>query len=289
MEDSVSMFPNILLAQTDPVQDVEAILDVGTLASVVAAFVGAFLVAKALAFLLSTTAERSPERRITIMMFVPVVKLLVYATALYLVVVPILRLSTAQVLAVSGLLGAAIGFGLKDLAAGLVGGLLLVTEKPYQVGDKVTLEDNYGEVVDIGLRATKLRTPDDTAIVVPNDTLFKSSVANANDGSPEMLVTVDLAVSPGEDVDAALDIMEETLITSAYVYVDDDHPVTARIEDEISYRTVRGRAYVSDHRHEQAFRSDVTRRALDAFAEHDIETPEYPPIHELADVSNSAA
>jgi small-conductance mechanosensitive channel len=279
----------LTVAQTDPIESVGAILDAGTLASVIATFVGAFVVAKALAFLLSTTAERSPNRRITIMMFVPVVKLLVYATALYLVVGSILQLSAAQILAVSGLLGAAIGFGLKDLAASLVGGLLLVTEKPYQVGDKVTLEDDYGEVVDIGLRATKLRTPDDTAIVVPNDTLFKSSVANANDGSPEMLVTVDLAVSPGEDLDTALEIMEQTLITSSYVYVDDDHPVTARIEDEVSYRTVRGRAYVSDHRLEQAFRSDVTRRALEGFEEHDIETPEYPPIHELAELSDSAA
>jgi small-conductance mechanosensitive channel len=273
----------LLVAQTQPVEEVEAFLDAGTIASVVAAFVGAFLVAKALAFVLSTTAERSPARRITIMMFVPVVKLLVYATALYLVVVPILQLSSTQVLAVSGLLGAAIGFGLKDLAAGIVGGLLLVTEKPYQVGDKVTLDGNYGEVVDIGLRATRLRTPDDTAIVVPNDTLFKSSVANANDGSPQMLVTVELAVAPGADVEAALDIVEESLITSPYVYVDEDHPVTARVDDEVSYRTIRGRAYVSDHRHEQAFSSDVTRRALEGFEERSIETPEYPPIHGLGE------
>jgi small-conductance mechanosensitive channel len=279
----------LVLAQTEPVEEVEAFLDASTLASVVAAFIGAFLVAKALAFLLSTTAERSPARRITIMMFVPAVKLLVYATALYLVVVPILDLNTTQVLAVSGLLGAAIGFGLKDLAAGIVGGLLLVTEKPYRVGDKVTLEGNYGEVVDIGLRATKLRTPDDTAIVVPNDTLFKSSVANANDGSPEMLVTVELAVAPETDLDAPLEVMEEALITSAYVYVDETHPVSARIEDDVSYRTVRGRAYVADHRHERAFRSDVTRRALAAFEERGIETPEYPPIHEFAGSTDEAA
>jgi small-conductance mechanosensitive channel len=285
------MFGNVplVVAQTQPVEDVEAFLDAGTVASVVAAFVGAYLVAKALAFMLSTAAERSPSRRITIMMFVPVVKLLVYATALYLVVVPILRLSSTQVLAVSGLLGAAIGFGLKDLAAGIVGGLLLVTEKPYQVGDKVTLDGNYGEVVDIGLRATRLRTPDDTAIVVPNDTLFKSSVANANDGSPQMLVTVELAVAPEANVDAALDIVEESLITSPYVYVGENHPVSTHIDDEVSYRTVRGRAYVSDHRHEQAFRSDVTRRALEAFEERGIETPEYPPIHDLVGTAAGSA
>lgn len=279
---------SLVIVQTQPVEEVEAFIDAGTLASVVVAFIGAFLIARALAFLLSATAERSPSRRITIMMFVPVVKLLVYATALYLVVVPILKLTAAQVLAVSGLLGAAIGFGLKDLAGSVIGGLLLVVESPYQVGDMVTLDGNYGEVVDIGLRATKLRTHDDTAIVVPNDTLFKSSVANANDGSPEMLVTVDIAVAPAADLDAALDIMEEALITSAYVYVDEIHPVSARIDDDIAYRTVRGRAYVSDHRHELAFGSDVTRRALEAYEERGIETPTYPPLHELAGESGGS-
>jgi len=265
------------------VEDVGSVVDPATIAGALGVFVGAYLLARLLAFGLSATAERSGPRRITIKLFIPIARLLVYGTALYVVVVPILQLSTAQLLAVSGLIGAAIGFGLKDLVAGVIGGLVLVSERPYQVGDKVTLDDHYGEVVDIGLRATTLRTPDDTAIVVPNDVLFTDSLANVNDGSPEMLVTVELAVAPGADRDAAMAVVADAMATSPYVHVDDDHPLTVRIEDQVSYRTVRGRAYVADHRDEQAFASDVTRRSLDAFEERGIETPDVPALHGIAE------
>ena len=62
--------------------------------------------------------------------------------------------------------------------AGVVGGLVLVIERPYRVGDTVEIGDDYGEVTGIGLRSTTLRTPDDTAVRVPNAALFTSNVAN---------------------------------------------------------------------------------------------------------------
>jgi len=267
--------------QTDPgpVEDVGDAVDPGIVGGALVVFVGAYLVARGLAFVLSAAAERSGARRITIKMFVPVVKLLIYGTALYVVVVPLLRLSSAQLLAVSGLLGAALGFGLRDLVAGVVGGIVLVTERPYTVGDKVSLDDHYGEVIDIGLRATTLRTPDDTAVAVPNDVLLTDSVANVNSGSPQMLVTVELAVAPGADREAAMDVVADAMATSAYVHVDDEHPMSVLLEDQVSYRVVRGRAYVADHRDEQAFASDVTRRSLAAFEERGIETPAVPVLH----------
>jgi len=274
-------FAVVLQPDAEPVEEVGSVVDPATVGGALGVFVGAYLLARLLAFTLSETAERSGARRITVKMFIPIVKLLVYGAAVYVVVVPILRLSTTQLLAVSGLIGAAIGFGLRDLVAGVVGGLVLVTERPYQVGDKVTLDDNYGEVVDIGLRATTLRTPDDTAIVVPNDVLFTDSLANVNDGSPEMLVTVELAVAPDADRDEAMSVVADAMATSAYVHVDDDHPLTVLVEDEVSYRTVRGRAYVADHRDEQAFASDVTRRSLDAFEDRGIGTPDVPALHGL--------
>jgi len=181
-------------------------------------------------------------------------------------------------LAASGLLGAALGFGLKDLFAGMIGGLVLITERPYQVGDKVSIDDDYGEVTDIGLRSTTLVTPDDSAVRVPNATLFTANVSNANDGRPEMMVVVELAVTAGADVDRASAIVEEAMVTSKYVYVDDDHPFAVLVEDETYYRTIRGKAYVADLRDEFAFASNVTERSMAAFASEGIETPE-APVH----------
>jgi hypothetical protein len=71
----------------------------------------------------------------------------------------------------------------------------------------------------------------------------------------------------------ATDIMQDALVTSRYVYVDDDHPFTVVVADELYYRTIEGKAYVSDLRDEQRFRSDVTERVLAEFGARGIESP----------------
>lgn len=261
--------------QIDP-GEFEGLVDVSTILGMVTVLVTAFLIAKLLTFLLTTAAERSPSRRITIKMFLPVTKLAIYGIALYVVIVPVFQLSGTQLLALAGLIGAALGFGLQDLVSALFGGLVIVLEQPYQVGDKVRIDDNYGEVVDIGLRATKLQNRDDTIVVAPNDAIFTSNVANANDGESEMLVPVQLAIASDADETTAMGLLEDALVTSPYVYVDDDHPVSVRVTDQVGYRHLVGRAYVADLRYEYAFASDVTRRTLDAFEAAGIETPSHP-------------
>jgi small-conductance mechanosensitive channel len=251
-------------------------VDAETLASSAAVLVAAYLASRLVGYAFSAVAERSPRRRIRIKMLIPIARFLLYGTAVYLVLGPLLRLSSAQLLAVSGLLGAALGFGLKDLFAGVIGGLVLITERPYQVGDKVTVDGDFGEVTDIGLRATTLTTPDDSAVRVPNATLFTANVSNANDGRPEMLVVVELGITASADVDRAATIVEEAMVTSKFVYVDDDHPAVVRVEDQTHYRLLRGKAYVGDLRDEFAFASDVTERSLDAFDRRGIEVPETP-------------
>jgi small-conductance mechanosensitive channel len=229
-------------------------------------------------YLLTAVAERLPRRRISIKIIIPIARVLIFGTAAYLVLGPLLRLSAAQLLAVSGLFGAALGFGLKDLFAGIIGGLVLVTERPYQVGDKITIDDDHGEVTDIDLRATTLRTPDDSAVSVPNATMFTANVSNANNGQPEMMVVVELAVTASADVERVSAIVKEAMMTSKYVYVDDDHPFVVLIEDESYYRTIRGKAYVADVRDEFAFASDVTERSMAVFDSEGVEMPE-APVH----------
>lgn len=238
-------------------------------------FVVAYVFVRVLGYTLSELSERSVEHRIAIKMLIPVVKTLVYAGALYYVLGPLFALSSAQLLAISGLLGAALGFGLKDLFADVVGGLVMIVERPYQVGDKVEIGDYYGEVTDIGLRATRLQTPNDSLVSVPNYVLFTDSLANANAGHPEMLVVVELTVAVDTDLDRATTIVEEALVTSRYAYVTPDRQYTVLVEDGPYYLTIRGKAYVGDIRNEFAFKSDVTTRVLQKFEQAGVEKPPF--------------
>jgi small-conductance mechanosensitive channel len=241
----------------------------------------AYLLARAIAYFLTLISERAAEYRITVKMAIPLLKFSIYGIALYYVLRAVLNLSSTQLVAFSGLLGAAIGFGLKDLFADVIGGLFLVFEKPYQIGDKVKIGGYYGEVSDIGIRATRLITPDDSMVSVPNYLMFSQAVASANAGSPEMMVVIDLFIAPESEAEVALEILQEAVITSKYVYISKKRPFTVLLDDFPFYRRVRAKAYVYDLRYEFEFRSEVTRRAWQELTKRGIKAPELPVMGEL--------
>lgn len=246
------------------------------LLNVVPMLVLAYVLARLSSALLSALADRLVAARFRVTLLIPVFKLAIYGTAFYFSFSMLFDLSANQLLALSGVLGAAIGFGLKDLLADLVGGLIIVAEKPYQIGDKVAIGDHYGEVVDIGLRSTSLVTPNDNLVTVPNYLFFNESIANGNAGAAEMLVVVEFYVDPESDAARAREIVEEAMLTSRYVYVTEDLQHEVLLDDEVHYRKVIGKAYVNDLRNEFPFRTDVTDRALKAFEREGIESPKVP-------------
>lgn len=233
----------------------------------------AYVVATAAELLLTRAADRLVQHRFRVALFIPVVKFLIYGTAVYFVFRFLFELTQAQLVAFAGLFGAALGFGLKDLVADVFGGIVLVLEQPFQVGDKVSLGDHYGEIINIGVRSTTLATPTDDVVVVPNFTLFNESIVNATTGDAEMLVVVEFYISTEADVGRATDIVEDALVTSPYVHVSDAKPATVGIEDALNYRTLRGKAYITDLRNEMAFKTDVSVRVIETFSREGITSP----------------
>lgn len=62
----------------------------------------------------------------------------------------------------------AVVFGLADLLKSILGGAFLVFERPYEVGDRIRIRDNEGEVTEIGVRTTTLVTDDHATVIIPN-------------------------------------------------------------------------------------------------------------------------
>jgi small-conductance mechanosensitive channel len=81
-------------------------------------------------------------------------------------------------------LGVGIGFGLQDIVKSFVAGLVLLIERPFQVGDRIEIEKTTAEVVEIRARATVLRTNDDVHLIVPNAKFITETVTNRTFGSP---------------------------------------------------------------------------------------------------------
>lgn len=261
-----------------PLQTSEAVqsLDPDVFLKALAILVLTYVAARLTNTLLSAVADRLVAQRFRVTLLIPVAKFLIYGVGLYAVATLLFELSTTQLVAFSGLFGAALGLGLKDLLADVFGGLVLVAEQPYRIGDKVSIGEYYGEVVGIGIRSTKLVTVNDTLVTVPNYLFFDTSIANANAGNAEMLVVVEFFIDTKSDVGTARRIVEDAIATSQYVYVADDLPIEVFVEDNLNYRVIRGKGYVNDLRNELAFKTDVTERVLDEFAAQGIESPTAP-------------
>lgn len=104
-------------------------------------------------------------------------------------------------------LGVGIGFGLQDIAKNFVSGLILLIERPIQVGDWVDIGEVSGDVVEIRARATVIRTNDDVNLIIPNSKFISDTVTNRSYGSPRVRYRVPIGVSYGSDprqVEAAL-------------------------------------------------------------------------------------
>jgi len=249
------------------------IIDTGTIISSILVIFIAYLFIRVITFILIFISERAGQYRITVKMVLPLVKFSIYGFTLYYILASILKWESSQLVLFGGLLGAGIGFGLQNLFADVVGGIIITLEKPYQVGDKIYMGNYYGEVTDIGLRATKLITPDANLVSAPNYLIFSQAVASSNAGNSEMMVVIELFIDHDSDVLLAMKILKEAAVTSKYVYISRKSPFTVLLKDFPFYRRLMAKAYVNDLRYQFEFESDVTKRALDEFSKNGIKAP----------------
>lgn len=100
---------------------------------------------------------------------------------------------------VAGALGLGIGFGLQNIVANFVSGVVLLAERPVAVGDRIEVQGVAGQVLKINLRATTVVTNDNIAIIVPNLQLTSNPVTNWSHGGPRVRMRLPVGVAYGTD------------------------------------------------------------------------------------------
>ncbi|KAB8181819.1 mechanosensitive ion channel [Lysobacter maris] len=119
-------------------------------------------------------------------------------------------IAPTSMIAVLGAAGLAIGMALKDSLSNVASGVMLVSLKPFRVGDIVTIAGETGKVEDVSIFQTKLRGADNQLIVLPNSLITGDSIINL---TPDVMRRVELVIGIGytDDIDLArklaLDIM----------------------------------------------------------------------------------
>ena len=95
----------------------------------------------------------------------------------------------------------AIGMAAKDTLANMISGFTLMIDRPFRIGDRIQLiGGQWGDVLDIGLRSTKIRTADNTLLIIPNSELCNSMVINMALPEPRTKVRLSIGVAYGSNV-----------------------------------------------------------------------------------------
>jgi small-conductance mechanosensitive channel len=205
--------------------------------------------------------EAAPRSRFFFKTVIPIIGFVLWLLAAS-SIAGILAPSTNTILAMTASLGIALGLGAQDLVKNLIGGLIILTDRPYQLGDRVQIGDATGEIDHIGLRSTKMTNFDDTRITIPNSEVMTGKIWNSNSGVPDEQVFVDIYVDAAADPYEVLRIGYEAAYCSPYLYL--SKPVVCLVSDKFDqrpYMRLRIKGYVYDHRAEPRFQSDITARA----------------------------
>jgi len=108
-------------------------------------------------------------------------------------------------------LSVGLGFGLQEIVANFVSGLIILFERPVRVGDTVTVGQLSGTVSRVRIRATTITDWDRKEIIVPNKSFITEQVINWTLADPITRVVVPVGISYGSDVELARKVMEDTL------------------------------------------------------------------------------
>jgi small-conductance mechanosensitive channel len=220
--------------------------------------------------------ERFTQHRLLAQQLNTMARFVIYIVAFILLIRALFVLDQQTILAMTGTIAVALGFALKDLAASVAAGIMILFDRPFQEGDRVTFGSHYGEITNIGLRSVRLTTLDDSEVTIPNNKFLTDVVVSGNSGNLDMQIVVDFFIAQDADLARAKNIVLEVLRTSRFVYL--KKPMLVLVNDLIheSYLAtrLRAKAYVVDVRHEKAFETDITERVKRGFAKADVRPPE---------------
>ncbi len=223
-------------------------------------FLIGFLGIKYIVKLFEAIGERWNNLRLLIKRLIPFFRIGSWTIVLYIIIAWILAPPIETLIAVTASAGIAIGFASQDILKNIFGGIMIIFDRPFQVGDKIQTGNYYGEVVQIGLRTVRVVTADDSLVSIPNGDLVNQSVSNSNSGEFNCQVVAEFYLPPDIDLVKLKQIAYRAAAVSRYVYL--KKPIAVIIKNEIhqgrSLLKVRLKAYVQDLRFEFAFASEMT-------------------------------
>ncbi|STW02083.1 potassium efflux system KefA protein [Klebsiella pneumoniae] len=173
-------------------------------------------------------------------------------------------------------LGVGLGFGLQEIFANFISGLIILFEKPIRIGDTVTIRDLTGSVTRINTRATTISDWDRKEIIVPNKAFITEQFINwsLSDSVTRVVLTVPAPV------DADTEEVTKILIAAAHrcsLVIDTPAPEAFLVDLQQGIQIFELRIFAAEMGHRMPLRHEMHQLILAGFREHGIDMP-FPPF-----------
>jgi small-conductance mechanosensitive channel len=183
------------------------------------------------------------------------------------------ELTSLTVLA--GALGVGLGFGLRNIIENFVSGLIILGERPIQLGHRIEVGDAVGTVVQIGARSTSVLTNDNIRIIIPNSELITGRVVNWSHGDGQIRLRVPVGVSYLSDVQLVQKLLLEVAAANESV-LEDPAPTVIFVEFGESALNFELRVWTQELLDRPGrLTSQLNFSIWEKFRQHDIKIP-YP-------------
>ena len=203
---------------------------------------------------------------------------------LFLLVLGILNvfgIAVTPLLASAGIVGIALGLAAKETLADILAGIFLITDRPMRIGDRIKIEHigqhwgSWGDVVDIGLRRTKIRNTDGVVVNYPNAILANSVITNFSDEKKPIRVRVRFQVGYEADIDRVRELTLNAIHASEGVLEDTGEVLVRSLWDDnrghlLAGVLVEGRYRIADVRDRTKIRSRVLETILREFRQESV-------------------
>jgi len=173
---------------------------------------------------------------------------------------------------VFGLLSVGIGFGLQNITSNFISGLILLIERPIKVGDRITIGNTEGDVMEISMRSTTVRSLNNISIIVPNSEFVSSQVVNWSHRDLKIRLDVDVGVSYGSDLEKVLQALREVAAENEEV-LQKPRPDVLHLGFGDSSWNMRLRVWIANPKRHPQVRSAINCAIVRKFRENDIEIP----------------
>lgn len=181
-----------------------------------------------------------------------------------------LEVNIGPLLAVIGAAGFVIAFALQDSLGNFASGILIMVFKPFDVGDVVEIGGVLGKVKSMNLLSVLIHTPDNKAVIIPNNNIWSDSITNVT-GTDSRRVDLVFGIGYGDDIEKAQGIMEQ-VVSEHPMVLKDPEPVVRVHELADSSVNFICRPWVKTENYWDVF-WDVTRSVKERFDQSGVSIP----------------